>query len=329
MPRKLRIEYPGACYHVINRGNYRSRIFLAKGASEAFEKVLFQACERLGWHLSAFVIMSNHFHLAIETPEPNLSVGMKWLQGTWVMRNNRFRRRTGRPFQGRFKAILLEPAALATVTSYIHLNPHRAGIEPIEQIGSYRWSSLYHYLKKDRPPSLNLDSVLSAIGGIKESVYAHKKYVAYLRFLAENEPERKLLAFDSLSKGWCVGSIEFKKEAIQSLNLKTAGIEGAQLLGMDSGGFKEARELQWEKDLQAYAKSAAVNLNALETKKSASEKVLLGCLMKQTTSVSNSWLAKRLSMGQPASVSQFVRRAELARGDVWIEKEGILSRVKI
>ena len=97
MARKLRVEYPGACYHVINRGNFQSKIFSAKGAAEAFERVLFQACERFGWNLSAFVIMSNHFHLAVETPEPNLSLGMKWLQGTWVMRTNRFRRRTGRP----------------------------------------------------------------------------------------------------------------------------------------------------------------------------------------------------------------------------------------
>ncbi len=79
MARKLRVEYAGACYHVLNRGNYRRDLFTGKGAAEAFERTLFEAAERFGWRLHAFVIMSNHYHLALETPEPNLSEGMKWL----------------------------------------------------------------------------------------------------------------------------------------------------------------------------------------------------------------------------------------------------------
>jgi putative transposase len=86
MSRKLRLEYPEACYHVINRGNYRRNLFTGEGSAEAFERTLFEACARFGWRLHAFIIMSNHFHLAVETPEPNLSDGMKWLQGTWAMR---------------------------------------------------------------------------------------------------------------------------------------------------------------------------------------------------------------------------------------------------
>jgi REP element-mobilizing transposase RayT len=105
MPRKLRLEFPDACYHVINRGNYRRDLFAGKGSAEAFERTLFEACARFGWRLHAFIIMRNHFHLAVETPEPNLSDGMKWLQGTWAMRFNRFRGEVGRPFQGRYKAI--------------------------------------------------------------------------------------------------------------------------------------------------------------------------------------------------------------------------------
>jgi len=76
MPRKQRIEYPGAVYHVISRGNYRKELFLNQGTGEAFERCLFEAVERCGWKLHAYVIMSNHYHLAVETPEPNLVVGM-------------------------------------------------------------------------------------------------------------------------------------------------------------------------------------------------------------------------------------------------------------
>ena len=86
MARKLRLEFPGACYHVINRGNYRRAVFAPKGAAEAFERCLGEAAGKFGWRLHAYVVMRNHFHLAVETPRPNLSLGMKWLQGTWRFR---------------------------------------------------------------------------------------------------------------------------------------------------------------------------------------------------------------------------------------------------
>ena len=76
MPRKMRIEYPGAVYHVISRGNYRKELFLQAKTGEAFERCLFEIVERCGWKLHAYVMMSNHFHLVVETPEPNLVVGM-------------------------------------------------------------------------------------------------------------------------------------------------------------------------------------------------------------------------------------------------------------
>ena len=85
------MEYGGACYHVINRGNYRRDLFAGEGAAQAFVGCLRETCGRFGWRLHAYVVMRNHFHLAVETPEPNLSLGMKWLQGTWVARFNRFR----------------------------------------------------------------------------------------------------------------------------------------------------------------------------------------------------------------------------------------------
>jgi putative transposase len=84
MARKLRLEFSGACYHVINRGNYRRSLFDSEGAAGSFEACLFEAAMKFRWRVHAFVIMRNHFHLALETPEPNLSMGMKWLQGTWV-----------------------------------------------------------------------------------------------------------------------------------------------------------------------------------------------------------------------------------------------------
>jgi REP element-mobilizing transposase RayT len=92
---------------VINRGNYRRNLFGGEGAAEAFERTLGEAAKRFGWRVHAYVVMSNHFHLAVELTEPNLSEGMKWLQGTWIRRYNGFRRLIGRPFQGRYKALVV------------------------------------------------------------------------------------------------------------------------------------------------------------------------------------------------------------------------------
>ncbi|MDQ8209749.1 transposase, partial [Coraliomargarita sp. SDUM461003] len=97
----------GAVYYVISQRNYRKESFLKANTGEAFEGCLFKAVERCGWKLHAYVIMSNHYHLALETPEPNLVEGMKWLQSTFSTRFNRLRKERGHVFQRRYKAILL------------------------------------------------------------------------------------------------------------------------------------------------------------------------------------------------------------------------------
>ena len=92
-----------------------------------FENALFEACESCGWMLHAYVIMSNHYHLALETPKGNLVEGMRWLQGTFGNRFNKFTGERGHVFQGRYKALVVEPGrSLVGLVNYIHLNPVRA-----------------------------------------------------------------------------------------------------------------------------------------------------------------------------------------------------------
>ena len=312
MARKLRLEYPGACYHVINRGNYRRDVFAPKGAAESFEQCLFEACEKAGWRLHAFVIMRNHFHLAVETPEPNLSTGMKWLQGTWAMRFNRFRGEAGRPFQGRYKALHVEPGhALAQVCHYIHLNPVRAKVLPADRVGEFARGSLAWFVRRDRPKWLVAKTVLAESGGLPDTPAGWRKYLEYLAFLAEEDAKLREERFGRLSRGWMVGSKEFKQALQKDLADQGAELEKAQLLG--TGPVPEWREERWEDKLQRGAKSLKIDLEQLPAKKSAPEKVRLAALMKAGTAVSNGWLAERLAMGQPASVSQFVRRFRLAK----------------
>jgi len=92
MARKTRIEYEGACYHVINRGNYRSWIFESVGARQSFLACLEEACATMGWRLHAWCLMGNHYHLCLETPHPNLVEGMRWLQSAFANCFNRYRK---------------------------------------------------------------------------------------------------------------------------------------------------------------------------------------------------------------------------------------------
>ncbi len=310
MPRPWRIEFAGACYHVINRGNYRRNLFNGEGAAAAFVRTLGEAAGRYGWRVHAYCVMSNHFHLAVELTEPNLSEGMKWLQGTWIRRYNGLRRLIGRPFQGRYKALLVEPGhALEQVCHYIHLNPVRAGLVRPEAAVRYPWSSLPEFLRRKRPAWLVTEVVLGEAGHLPDTAGGWKQYLAYLEFLAEDEPSRKNLIAAKLSRGWCIGGRDYKKDLRQEM--VTRGLQLNRFAGVEPDHLREERSRQWEESLQALAKAAKVNLAQLPPRKSHPDKVRLAAALKQGTSVSNAWLAQRLGMGQPASASQFIRRWQL------------------
>ena len=310
MPRKLRLEFSGACYHVINRGNYRRDVFASKGAAGAFEGCLFEACGKFGWRLHAYVVMRNHYHLALETPEPNLSVGMKWLQGTWAARFNRHRGESGRPFQGRYKALHVEPGhALAQVAHYIHLNPTRARVVKAEDLAGFPWSSLRLFGRKDCPEFLVGDTILAESGGLADTAAGWRNYRSYLAAMAEEQPRKRDEKFGRLSRGWMVGSAEFKKALHKDLARLGANLDRAHLHG--TGAVRELREAGWEEKLLVAARALKIDLRKLPARKSAPEKVALAAVLKSATAVSNGWLAERLAMGQPASVSQFVRRFRL------------------
>ena len=98
MARSLRFEKANGVYHVINRGNYRQDLFINEGAHLAFESCLFEACEKCGWVLEGYCVMTNHFHLVIRTPEGNLVYGMKWLQSTFANRYHHYRKVHGKLF---------------------------------------------------------------------------------------------------------------------------------------------------------------------------------------------------------------------------------------
>ena len=131
MARPLRIQYEGAIYHLMNRGDRRQAIFRADTDRHLFIETLAATCERTGWQVHAYCLMSNHFHLVVETPRANLVAGMKWLLGTYTIRFNRRHDFCGHLFGGRYKAQAIDettPNYLRVAADYVHLNPARAGL---------------------------------------------------------------------------------------------------------------------------------------------------------------------------------------------------------
>jgi len=322
MARALRLEYAGACYHVINRGNYRRDLFAEDGAAGSFEAALGQACERFGWRVHAYVIMRNHFHLAVELTEPNLSDGMKWLQGTFATRFNRFHGEAGRPFQGRYKALVVEPgSAFGQVCHYIHLNPVRAGVVAASAVLDFQRSSLPKFVGKQRPAWLDPVTVLMESGALPDDRHGWQRYVRYLEFLATDELAGRELVAAKMSRGWCIGSAGFRRDVREDARRRGADLERARFEGLEPAAVADERQAIWEERLKALARAGRIDLERLGAARSSPEKVLLAAALKLTTSVSNGWLAQRLEMGQPASASQFVRRLMLdPKGRRGVEK---------
>ena len=304
MARKLRLEYPGAIYHVINRGNYRGDVFAGEKTKAAFESCLFEACARAQWVLHAFVVMRNHFHLALETPEANLAAGMQWLLATFAARFNRFRGERGHLFQGRYKALVVDAGtALGAVCDYIHLNPVRAGIVTPQSLDSYRYSS-YWYLNRPklRPPLLRVQTALEQAGDLADRPAGWAAYAAYLGWQAADGPAGKNAAYVNLSRGWALGSEAFKAELIQDHPL------AAEARALESDGAQEVRQARWQLALQRVLRKlpASARKAADASQQNAGWKVAVAAHLKATTDASNPWLAEQLQMGSGKYVSKLV-----------------------
>lgn len=179
MARPLRIEFPGAIYHVTSRGNARLPIFEDDEDRESFLALLGAVVERFNWLCHSYCLMGNHYHLLIETPDTHLSKGLRQLNGVYTQRFNRRHGRVGHVFQGRFKAILVErDSYLLELCRYIVLNPVRAKM--VKRAGEYRWSSYRACAGSATPPAwLQTDWVLGQFG--KRRWAAQKRYAAFVR----------------------------------------------------------------------------------------------------------------------------------------------------
>lgn len=195
MTRPLRIEYPGAYYHVTSRGNERKDIFRSNRDREKFLYYLETASKRYKAAIHAYCLMSNHYHLLLETPLGNLSQIMRHVNGAYTTYFNKKRERVGHLFQGRYKAILIDLDEYAKELSrYIHLNPVRAGI--VNRPEEYGWSSYGAYVgEKKGPEWLVVGLILSCFGqNIASARRTYRDFVTSLIGKDYGSPLMKTLA---------------------------------------------------------------------------------------------------------------------------------------
>src|SRR6185436_12347879 len=204
MARKLRIQFPGAIYHVMSRGNRRDDIFRDDMDRESFLQILADTCAKTAWQVHAFCLTPNHFHLVVETPQPNLVAGMKWFLGTYTTRFNRRHKLSGHVFAGRYKSLLVgrEGGYLRTVCDYVHLNPVRAKLLPPEAaLRGYRWSSFALFLLKpaQRPSWLRVDRLFGECGIDRDTAAGVQTFEHRLETRRHQASEED---FQSVRGGW-------------------------------------------------------------------------------------------------------------------------------
>jgi putative transposase len=298
MPRLLRYEKDGGLYHVLNRGNYRRPVFGSVGAAQAFETTLWEAIQLHGWRLHAYVLMTNHYHLALETPQPNLGQGMHWLHSTFATRFNRLRDERGHLFQGRYRALAIEDTHhLVNVVDYIHLNPLRAKLVPIERLAEFRWCSLRRFLRGDRPAGLTGDLVTTHLG-LADTPAGWQDYVQSLAELAADEEEQKRRGFGNLSRGWAIGSHGWRAALAKTMAQR-------DLAGLAQAEAKEIRELQWTEALHAALRQAGktpADLTPLKPRARGEDWRWQLALALRAQGVTYAWIAQHLGYASAASL---------------------------
>ncbi|MBA3239978.1 MAG: transposase, partial [Acidobacteria bacterium] len=338
MARQVRIEFPGAFYHVMARGNRLNPIFVSPDGAdeELFLTTLGEACERSGFRVWAWVLMRNHYHLVLEAPKANLVAGMSWLQNTYTRRFNVRHKEWGRLFGDRYKSILIDDdrsgggsSYLASLLDYVHLNPARAkliapGNENRSSLLDYPWSSVsrgYALAPGKRPVWLSAAAGLELFG-LRDTVKDRRLFVERLdgRMAAEKAEQCGLAEIEdqtlnsSLRRGWYWGSEAFKESMLDLLDQRSDSDEG----------LPTSRPYQIDDQAEDFAVVAAERLIAegvahfqlagvgseqfAALPKGDVRRDAIAWMLWKKSTLPQRWIADRLALRSAANVSDRVRK---------------------
>ncbi len=318
MPRKLRVEFPGAIYHVMSRGDRREDIFQDDVDRQDFLKTLAETCQKTDFQVHAYCLMGNHFHLVVETPEANLVAGMRWLLSTYTIRLNHRHKLAGHVFSGRYKALLVEGNGngyLKTVCDYVHLNPVRAALLGAEErLLSYPWSSLGWYLAaaKHRPRWMRVDRLLGEHGIGADDAAGRKAFER--RMEARRRQEMDEVEYEPLRRGWCLGGEAFRKEMLERMEGQL-GESHAGELKRESAEARAERIIGEELKRQGWSEA-----QLRQRRKSDPMKLALAARLRRETILTVGWIAQRLEMG--------TRKSAASKLHHWASEEQRKGRAK-
>jgi len=337
MPRKPRIEFEGAVYHVMCRGDHGEDVYRDEHDRHGFLECLAQVCMKTCWRVHAYVLLSNHYHLLVETPRANLVVGMHWLQGTYTGRYNRRHRLRGHLFQGRYKPLLIEPEQddyFLQVATYIHLNPVRAGLAGPRKVAlkEYPWSSYPAYLatERRRPAWLCVERVLAALA-LADTAAERSAYAAHMAERVRQALRRGdgdlARQWEAIRRGWCLGGEDFRTRMQRRLDKLLHGHLPDSYAGP---AVEEHQQRTAEELLAAGLKAVGLSPDDLpDLPKTDPRKQAVAWWIRKHTTARNRWVSERLHMGHEVNVCQAVRRIEHAtRGKLAGWKKAVVKTLK-
>ncbi len=209
MARPYRLQGEGYFYHITSRGDGRKRIYISRYDYKKFLEYIMQAKEKYKFHLYAYVLMSNHYHLLLETTQPNLSKIMHYVNGAYTTYYNIKRKKSGHLFQGRYKSIVIDTDSyFKELSRYIHLNPVRAKL--VNKPDEYEWSSYHGYVSKRGDKLIDKKQI---------KMYLDMTEKQYRQFVLDGIGEKSEM-FDNIYAGFIVGKIDFIKDTLKELKLQ-------------------------------------------------------------------------------------------------------------
>lgn len=312
------------------RGDHQEPIFTDGKDYESFLNTLEEVSIRTGWLIHAYVLMGNHYHLLLETPEANLVDGMRWLQSTYTQRFNARHNVRGHLFQGRYKALPVDRGKYFQVVSdYIHLNPARAHAFDLENgnLTDFKWSSYCGYARPtQRPGFLTANRVLKSLG-LSDNASGRSRYRIYMKrrvldILNSRNPKEADEQWRYIRRGWSFGSDEFRSKVEQILDTAVRGKRRDSFMGDE---IRKHDEKEAERLLQHGLDCCGITKDDLpRLKKSDDRKKVIAWHIRKNTSVRIEWITTRLNMGVTSNFSLYYRAVESARGgSLWKLKSRI------
>jgi len=300
------MEFPGAIYHVMSRGDRREAIFKDDVDRQDFLKTLAETCQKTGFEVHAYCLMGNHFHLVVETPEANLVSGMRWLLSTYTIRFNHRHKLSGHVFSGRYKALSVEGSGdgyLKTVCDYVHLNPVRAGLLGTrERLLAYPWSSLVWYLAaaEHRPRWMRVDRLLGEHGIGVDTATGRGEFEC--RMEARREQAMDESQCETLRRAWCLGSEAFRQQMLERMEGQLGEYHSGELR-RESGVARAERIITEE-----LGRLGWTEVQLRERRKSDPAKLALATRLRRETTQTVGWIAARLQMGTRKSAAAKLHR---------------------